>query len=148
MKKRFHKIISIGIILSMLMSMPAAFATEPAPDMFSEDLELSEITIPSEIATSSDAESILERARAADPISDLRFTGEVKSSCKNDTSENDTSENDTSENDTSENDVTKETIGSLTRSSKSLWYKDGVLATNVITTYDNHGTVKHYREKR
>ncbi len=137
MKKRFHKIISIGIILSMLMSMPAAFATEPAPDMFSEDLELSEITIPSEIATSSDAESILERARAADPISDLRFTGEVKSSCKNDTSENDTSEND----------VTKETIGSLTRSSKSLWYKDGVLATNVITTYDNHGTVKHYRDK-
>lgn len=35
----------------------------------------------------------------------------------------------------------------MTTSGDSLWYDDGDLADNVITTYDNHGAVKHYRDK-
>lgn len=40
-----------------------------------------------------------------------------------------------------------ESVGKLTSLDKSMWLNDGDLAYQVITVYDNHGAVKHYRDE-
>lgn len=85
---------------------------------------------PSESTTTSDdqiAESP-EVYASPEPVSDLRLISPIISYNVDGT-------------------MQREEIGSLTKSSKSLWYSDGTLAYNVITTYDNHGAVRHYRDK-
>lgn len=66
--------------------------------------------------------------KGPEPISDLRFTSKIVSYDENDEPQ-------------------VENISSVTTSSKSLWYNDGDLARNVVTTYNNNGAVKHYRDK-
>ena len=79
---------------------------------------------------SANSEDVLALAKSPEPVSELYFTKSITST-------------------NSEGLIKQEDIVNtkIVKSSKSLWYNDGDLAYNVITTYDNHGAVKHYRDK-
>ena len=67
------------------------------------------------------------------PMSFLQIYNKIESTKKNNAGQKD--------------DMQTESVGKLTSLEKSMWSNDGDLAYQVITVYDNHGAVKHYRDE-